>query len=171
MTTYQDDVTMLPVSEIRKLRSLSSLTSGGYTAGAFDRTIDKLRYRNAFNSVLVHVDERAMEKYESIIDYVFCETWTSPWKTKCEQYYRSNAKLLVLDMEFSLAETLWHDIAMSRLIIPICEKANAGERRYRWRRVVNRMRLCLIGTEAKIQGKPDFSRRGALQEASVKLKD
>lgn len=154
---------MLSISQIKEISKIETIAFGGYTAGIFGRTIDKLQKEETFFSVMSHVNTRNLAKYKSLIDYIFCETWFIPWKRYCGDFYAGKRALLMLDAEFSKAEMLWHDIAMSRLIIPICEEAESKQKSYKWRRVVNNMRACLIGHEATVRSKPDFSQVRSLQ--------
>ena len=143
---------------------LTEIIDTGYTFGTFERTADALQDNEALCSVVSCMDLNVMNDYNSVIDYIFCETWNYPWKKKCTDFYLGKDVILNKCADFSPPEKLWYDIAMSHLIVPICAKIDQAIGPYKWRRVVNNMRSFLVEKETIINSKPDFSRYKTTQK-------
>ncbi len=146
---------MLSLSQIKHI---GNILDTGYAFSAFKKTLNRLEDTISLNAVVSCMDLNTLDDYNSIIDYVFCETWSNPWKRRCRDFYEGKEPLLIRAKDFSPGERLWYDIAMSRLIIPICVKLQNEIGPYKWRRVVNNMRSYLIGKEVIINSRPNFKK-------------
>jgi hypothetical protein len=64
---------------------------GGFTQGLFRRTAQKLiSDESAYHSVLHFGMRGKLQQYRSVIDFLLCELWHLPWKTRCSIYYRNH---------------------------------------------------------------------------------
>ena len=118
----------------------------GYTASVFPYTVEKLKDDDIFDSVIMCANRTRLATYRSLIDYIFCETWTDPWFKRCRNFYMRNGQSLLDDVALAIEEAFWHDIVMSRLIIEICRNKAKTLKPCRWFRIRATIRKCMVGT-------------------------
>lgn len=95
---------------------------GGFSEGLFHRTAKRLMNdRKAFTSVIHFGLKGKMQRYRSIIDFLICEVWHLPWKTRCTIYYRDSIEKKTIpkavDDEALLTISTQYDVTLAFLVL------------------------------------------------------
>ena len=112
--------------------------TGGMTEKAFPKSEHMLKNNVYYlTAVKTTANKNKFNRYKSLMDYIFCETWPIPWKIRCFRHYKGAVGLLT-ESNIQSYEILWYDIIMSRLLFKLCFNYVSNE--YTWHKVIGIMR-------------------------------
>jgi hypothetical protein len=73
-----------------------------------------------------------MDKYKSLMDFIFCELFPIPWRWKCFQYYNNRGCQLKDDPDFDVLQLEAYDNIMSNLALPMAVQKLNNKREIGW---------------------------------------
>ena len=102
-----------------EMRQTMDTIEGGLTETIFPKTGKKLtdpEYMEAFKFIALR---KNINKYKSIMDFLFCETFPIPWKYKCYLYYNNIGLPL---RKIDTFNSVYYDDILCNLLLELCKK-------------------------------------------------
>jgi hypothetical protein len=113
--------------------------TGGLTQTVFPKTEAKLNdldYQEALEFV---AKRRNMERYHSVMDFLFAESFPMPWKFKCFSYYNGRGTSLINDPDISDSQLAAYDEILCGLVLEICMLLLKAKRSATWQELLGLM--------------------------------
>ncbi len=111
------------------------LTGGITSQTVFPKTEEMLHQLEYQRSLEFVARKKNMDKYHSMMDFLFTESWPEKWKIKVFRYYNGNGCTLIDDPDVTDLELKAYDTIMSELILPLCHEMLKEKRVKGWAEV------------------------------------
>ncbi len=103
---------------------LSLITEDSATNNLFVKTQERLEeddgiYREAIERLAIK-GKKKLDRYNSLMDFIFCETFTS-WQRKCFKYYNDQGPLLKEDKDMDEKSIRFYDKYMSQYVLEVAK--------------------------------------------------
>ena len=109
--------------------------TGGLTDTVFPRTERKLNRQNRYidyqKALKFVIGSKRFEDYESVMDFIFCETFTD-WRTPCQEYYRGNEVQLKDHLSATPSMLAVWDMILCDRVLEHCLKTYLNKSKTSW---------------------------------------
>lgn len=123
---------MLSMGLIQELRQGLELTGGMTSQTVFPLTEDRINDSDVQYAIRFIASRKNMDKYRSMMDFIFVETFPIPWKFKCFKYYNGRGVQIIDDKDVTDHELKRYDVIMSKILIEVCLQLANDEREIGW---------------------------------------
>jgi len=106
--------------------------NGGATQTIFPKTEKKLGEGDYIKALKYVASRKNMNRYKSVMDFLFCEMFPTPWKFKAFRFYNDQGPQLKDDPEMSDALIKMFDSILCNVVLEICKDALNKDRRKEW---------------------------------------
>lgn len=105
-------------------------TTGGVTNTVFPMTEKRLIEKEIYlDALLFSARYKKIGRYESIMDFLFCEVFPIPWRKVCFQYYEDRKRQLC-DIKGFKAD--YYDNLLCNLVLDMCKLAQDSKKDVSW---------------------------------------
>ena len=123
---------MLSMGLVQELRQGLELTGGMTSETVFPLTEDRLQNTDVQYAIKFVAARKNMDKYRSMMDFIFVETFPELWKIKCFNYYNGNGVQIIEDKDITDYQLKKYDVIMSKILIEVLLQLADKERCKNW---------------------------------------